>query len=186
MNLAKSPPAAAGGLLCYHTAMRRLIWFLIFSAGIWLGLKYVPVETKHKVMASIGVERFLRETAPKYLRQKLSIPEDPISKRKKILDEVSVKIEAAQLELEQLAPSDVKGASKAVPTKLVQEKSQAIGDILAETQVIIGDLQELNPQGGILQEAAERLLNKVLPLPVLGGANAQDAGTGGQNQCQCQ
>lgn len=165
--------------------MRRIIWFLILAAAIYVGVKYIPAETKQRVLASVGFEKFFRETAPGYLRRKLSIPEDPVSKRKKVLDEIAKRIETVQLELDELAPSNVEGLPKPVSPKVLQKNIEDSRDILGEAQVFIGELQELNPQGGIFQHTAERLLDKILPSPLAGAKTSESESVGGQSECSC-
>lgn len=162
--------------------MRRLIWFLILAAAIYIGVKYIPAETKQKTLASFGLEKFFRETAPRYLREKLSILEDPVSKRKKVLDQIGERIETVQLELKDLPPLDSKGVARPVTSKVLQEKMEETRDILGETQAMLGELQELNPKGGIFQEAAERVLDKILPSP---SAGTISPGTGSIDQAEC-
>lgn len=146
--------------------MRMLFYFIIIGAVGYAAVHYVPSETKDKVLASLGVENFFRNTLPTYLQQKLSIPENPVDRREKLLNELSQNITDIERELAIVAPprTDGKSSLSKLPSAAeIVERIERSREFLANSESILQELEKINPSAGLFQKTSERILDTVLP-----------------------
>ncbi|MBI4132645.1 MAG: hypothetical protein HY473_00900 [Candidatus Sungbacteria bacterium] len=158
--------------------MRMLFYFLIIAVGGYTVAHYVPSETKDKMLASLGVENFFRNTLPTYLRHKLSIPENPVAKREKLLTELSQNITGIERELAIVVPPRTDGTSslpKLPPAAEIIERIERSREFLANSESTLQELEKINPSAGLVQKTGERILEKVLPPPALVCSTSTDA-----------
>lgn len=171
--------------------MRGLFYLAIIAAAVYGIVVYVPAETKERALAAVGLSGFFEETLPGYLRSKFSIPENPVAKREKLLNELSAAIGNIGEELESVAPlavpappaaggkSKTAEAPKAAPPEL-RERIEKTKELVRETESLLADLEKANPEQGFVAKAAERVLDKILPPPVtFASADAAPGGVGG-------
>ncbi len=149
--------------------MIRRIFYLAVAGGLVYVVFYrVSPEMRHSALAAVGLDRFFEETAPRFLREKLVIPQSPAAKRKKLLGELSDTISAVERELEAVVPAE-EGASapsaKLPPAPQIRQRIEKSREALAESESILGTLEEINSQEGLLRKAAGRVLDKILPAP---------------------
>ena len=169
--------------------MRKIAFLLIIAAAVYGYVYYVPVETKHNALAAIGLADFFQETLPNFLRQRLSIPQNPVVKRQKLLDELSGAIGNIERELEVVVPPNTNGqplsALKLPSAQEIQERIEKTREYLAQSETMLEDLKKSNPGQGIFQKTAERILDKILPAPgpETGGIGGDTSG--GVSECRC-
>ncbi|MEK9147956.1 MAG: hypothetical protein AAB650_00805 [Patescibacteria group bacterium] len=164
--------------------MRKLFYLALVIGLIWAGVRYIPAETKGQALAALGLSDFFSRKMPNFLRQKLSIPENPVTKRKKLLDELSQRVGDVERELEIAVPVATNGEVPPLPkTAEVRNRVENAREFLAQSEGILQKLDETNPELGIFQKTAERVLNKILPPPAAG-----EGGLGGDAsgaECIC-
>lgn len=166
--------------------MRKLFYLLIIAAGVYGVAYYVPPETKRQALAAVGLADFFQVTLPGYLRSKLSIPENPVAKREKLLGELSGAIGSIERELEAVSPVEINGSPlpqgkpppppKLPPAKEVQARIEKSRELLAESEEKLALLREENPKQGFVAKAAERVLDRVLPSPDVAPVGAGGVG----------
>ncbi len=167
--------------------MRKLLVFLLAAAAVYTLVKLGPTDVKQRSLAAVGVTKFLKETAPRYLREKLSIPESPVAKRERLLKELSQHIGAIESELEAAAPEA--GAAKPGEGRKpggsedLTKRIERTQELLAQSEVVIEKLKEVNPGEGLLAKAGERALDRILPVH---SASREAGSAGGTVQCNPQ
>lgn len=168
--------------------MKGLLYLLLIGAVVYGIIRYVPAETKGKTLAAVGLSGFFQETLPGYLRSKFSIPESPIVKRERLLEQLSGAIGSIGREIDAVAlpvaivpPPPSGGSAK---TKLsspstrsgqappstaglaeIRERVEKTKELITESESVLAELREANPQQGFVAKAALRLLDRVLPSP---------------------
>lgn len=165
--------------------MRKLFWLLL-AAGAIYGFLKIPAETKRRALAAIGVGEFFSTTVPSYLRDKLSISENPVAKRQKLLAELANNLDAIESELEPLSAPEP-GASPPPPVpapspKDVAARVEKTRELLAKSDELLGELITANPGMGFFEKTSERLLDKVIPLSG-SGADGVGGDAGGKAIC---
>ena len=176
--------------MCYGCGiMRKLLYLLIAAAAFYGVVRYVPPETRQQVLAAVGLADFFQETMPGYLRRKLSIPENPVAKRERLLGELSAAIGGIGEELAAVAAPSEAPPPAAGPGQPAKPKPAGAPDLrariekskelLQESEAVLAELERANPQQGFVAKAAERLLDKVLPLSpeVASGVGGNAEGT---------
>lgn len=153
--------------------MRKFIFLLIAAAAVYATITVVPAEVRQRAFAAVGLAKFFQETAPRYLRSKLSLPENPVAKRERLLEELSQAIGEIERELEVAAPEA--SAPKRPPApqtppgalerRELEKRIERTQELLAQSETVIGELREANPGQGLLAKATERVLDKILPAP---------------------
>lgn len=151
--------------------MRKLFFLLVIGAGVFTYYRYAPSGTAHRLLSAVGISTFIEETAPSYLRTKLSIQGHPVERRKKLLAELSENITSIERELQAAVPPVTDGAPTAKPavSQDLPARVERARSLLAESEEKIAELEEANPQQGFLIRAAERLLGTILPPDGVGG-----------------
>jgi len=167
--------------------MKRLLVLLLLGAAAWALVRYVPDEVKQRALASLGLDTFFRETLPVYLRKKLTIPESPENKRKKLLNELAATITDVERELEAAVPPQTNGTPPPLPKQTeLRERAERARESLLKSEELVKQLNEVNAGQGVFTRAAERLLGKILPAPP---APAAGEGIGGEaiggGACRC-
>ena len=168
--------------------MIRRIFYLALAGGLVYVVFYrVSPQTRHSALASVGLDRFFEETAPRFLREKLAIPQNPAAKRKKLIGELSDKISAVERELEAVVPAgDGSSAGAKLPaSREIRARIEKSREALAESESLVGKLEEANSQEGILRKAAGRVLDKILPAPTPPEAGEAVGADGAGRVCPC-
>lgn len=185
----KQNPGNFPGFCDTINAMRKFLYLLIIGAVVYYAVYQVPQETKERALAAIGLADFFQETLPRYLREKLSIPENPVVKRQQLLDQLSSAIGNIERELEVVSPAVANGAPAPTlpPPKTIREQIEKTRDFLAQSETVLEDLQKANPGQGIFQKTAERVLDKILPASVSDEASIGVGGdaSGGVSERRC-
>ncbi|MBI2055708.1 MAG: hypothetical protein HYT42_02340 [Candidatus Sungbacteria bacterium] len=146
--------------------MKGFVFLLIAAVGIYAIYRYVPTETKRKTLAAVGAADFFQETLPRFLREKLSIPENPEVKRKKLIDELSKSVDAIDRELNTVSPpADTKAeAAVKLPTPSeIKGKVEEVRELLSKSEETIKQLGDANSGESVLRKAALGLVDKVFP-----------------------
>ena len=91
--------------------MKFLLYLALIGAAAYAVAHYVPLETRQQSLAAIGLADFFQETLPAYLRSQLTIPENPVEKRQRLLSQLSGAIGNIETELEAVAPSAATGST---------------------------------------------------------------------------
>lgn len=167
--------------------IRLLVRLFVIGLVVYFVFYYISPEARHRALAAVGADRFVEETIPRFLREKLSIPQNPTAKRKQLLGELSEKIGAVERELEAVAPAgDGKPAVGAkLPTEReIRARIEKSREALAESESLLGELGKINASEGVVRKAASRLLDAVLP-PSRTEPSAGDGGVGGSADCTC-
>ena len=165
--------------------MRKLLYLLIAAAAFYGVVRYVPPETRQQALAAVGLADFFQKTLPGYLRRKLSIPENPVAKRERLLGELSAAIGGIGEELAAVAaPPPAAGPGQPPKPKPagapdLRARIEKSKELLQESEAVLAELERANPQQGFVAKAAERLLDKVLPLSpeVASGVGGNAEGT---------
>lgn len=169
-------------------AMIRGLFYLAIAGGLVYVVFYrVSPQTRHSALASVGLDRFFEETAPRFLREKLAIPQNPAAKRKKLIGELGDKISAAERELEAVVPAG-DGSSAGAKLPEPREIRARIGksrEALAESEALVDRLEEINASEGILRKTAGRLLDAILPVPTPPEAGEAVGADGTGAACPC-
>ena len=149
--------------------MKRFFYLLLAAAAVYGVVRYVPAEAKERALAAVGLGDFFKETLPVFLRAKLSISENPVTKRAKLLRELSSSVGEIERELEAVAPARSDGAAAAFPplpsSAEIRERIERSREFLAKSEEALKALEDANPGKGLLEKAAERILDKILPPP---------------------
>ncbi len=178
--------------------MKFLLYLLLTVAGAYATAHYVPAETRARTLASIGLSGFFEETLPTYLRSKLTIPENPVEKRQRLLSELSAAIGGIETELEAVVPpppisSDVAEAvpgqtttktpaarsptpppaPKPITQSELRERMEKTKELLNQSETVLEELEKANPQQGFIAKATERILDKILPPPAPSASSGQ-------------
>lgn len=159
--------------------------FLLIAAGIYVIYHYVPTEAKHKALAAVGVADFFQETLPRFLREKLSIPENPAVMRQKLIDELSKSVDAIDRELNSVSPPTAGGKAEA-PIKLpapgeIKKKIEKARELLSKSEETLKQLEGINSGEGILRKAVLGLVDKLLPATEENKAGGSESG----GYCAC-
>jgi hypothetical protein len=144
--------------------MKTLFFFLIAGAVVYGIARYVPAETKRNILGSSGLSRFFNETLPGFLRKKLSIPENPTEKRRRLADELTASITNVKRELDNL-PKD--GANKLdlspARAREISDKIEKAKEFLAASQAVVAELSKSSSDEGVLIKTAGRVIDEILP-----------------------
>lgn len=155
--------------------MKSFLYLALAAAAIYGFSRLVPDGTTHKALAAVGLADFWDQKIPVYLRGKLSIPENPVTKRKKLLDELSQNLTGVERALEAVVPVTTTGSPtplSSIPEKSeVRDRIEKSREFLAKSETALKELENANTGQGIFQKTAERLLDKILP-PPSGGSDA--------------
>lgn len=166
--------------------IRKLFYLALAGALVYVAVYRVSPQTRHSALASVGLDRFFEETAPRFLREKLAIPQNPAAKRKKLMGELSHTISAVERELEAVVPAE-EGVSapsaKLPPAPEIRQRIEKSRAALAESELLLEKLKEVNAGEGILRKTAGRLLDKILPAPA--PAASETAAPGNAAACRC-
>lgn len=160
--------------------MKFLLYLALIGAAAYGITYYVPAETRQQALGAIGLASFFQETLPTYLRAKLTIPENPVEKRQRLLGELSRAIGTIDEELEAVAPSagalptpapgtsarpKAADAPKSPPPAEIRERVEKTRELLNQSEAVLQELEKANPQQGFIAKATERILDKILPPP---------------------
>lgn len=160
---------------------KTILTLLMAAILVFLLVKFISPDFWPKAIAAAGMADFFQQTLPRYLREKLSIPQNPVAKRQQLLDQLSSAIGNIERELEVVSPVVTNGASAPAPKlpspQTIQEQIEKTRDFLAQSETVLEELQKANPGQGILEKITERLLDKILP-PIGGDAGGGIAGSG--------
>ncbi len=159
--------------------MRKLFYLAIAAALVYVVVYKVPGETKRQTLAAVGLADFFSQTLPGYLRSKFAIPENPVAKRRQLLEELSKAIGTVERELEAIVPTVTNGITipKLPPPKEIQKRIEKTREFLAKSEETLRELGEANPKSGLLSRLGDRLLDRVLP--PLPDSQAGGGGVGG-------
>ena len=152
--------------------MRKLILVLLAGVGIYAVIRYVPAETRHKTLSAIGVADFFQETLPRFFRAKLSIPENPEVKRKKLIAELSRSVDAIDRGLNAVSPpadAKAKAAVKLPTPGEIKGKVEEVRELLSKSEETLKQLADANSGESVLRKAALGLVDKVFPPAVESG-----------------
>lgn len=165
--------------------MRKLLYLAIAAGLVYVVVYKVPAETKRQTLAAVGLADFFSQTLPGYLRSKLTIPENPVAKRQKLLDQLSDTIGTIERELEAVLPPRTDGITlpKLPPAKEIRERIGKSREFLAQSEDFLKELERANPGEGVIRKAAERLLDKILP-PAEPAGQAAIGGDAGGAECR--
>ncbi len=177
---------------------KRFITLLIAAAIVFLIVNFLSPDALKRSWAgaTAGMAQFVQETVPRYLRERLSIPENPVAKRERLLRELTQQIGAIERELEAVAPatggakpdagrtpraaagtataptppadqptSPPAGAGGPLGEPGLRERIERTQELLARSEGVIEELERENPNHGLLAKAAERVLDRILPVP---------------------
>lgn len=143
--------------------MKRLLYFALIIAVGYALVRYVPPDAKKQALAKAGLDNFFQNTLPNFLRAKLSIPESPAAKRRKLMNELASAIGGIENEISSIAPAGSGGkASSKLPKEIGQGLSEA-QKLVEQSQDALAELEKADQGQGVFQKAAERILNKILP-----------------------
>lgn len=164
--------------------MRKLFYLAIIGAAVYGFVYYISPEAKHRALAAVGLSDFFREKLPAYLRAKLSIQQNPVAKRERLLNELAAAIGGIERELDGASPAVSSPAGVATQKKSadsgeVRARLEKAKELLDQSEDALAELTRSNPeQEGILANAAGRLLDRILPSSA--GSRAATDGLGGE------
>lgn len=163
--------------------MRKLAYLMIIGGIIYVLAYQVPPEAKRNALAAVGLTDFFGHALPNYLRQKLSIPENPVTKRARLLGELTQAIGGIERELEAVAPPETNGTAPApaapLASKDIRTRIEKTREFLARSEEVLKELENANPKSGLVQKAGERLLERILPAQERGTTASAADGLGG-------
>ena len=148
----------------------KTVFVLAIAAGlIYSAIRLAPEETRSS-LASIGLAQFFRQTLPGYLREKLAIPQNPVAKRAKLLEELTAAVTSIEKELEAAVPLKTNGLAPPLPRpQEIRARVEQARELLANTEEKIRQLEGVSAGEGFLRQVGTRLLDRILPLSPLGG-----------------
>lgn len=142
--------------------MRRLLVLAVILGFGYLAYRITPGEMRGRALASTGLPHFFSETAPRYLRQKLSIPQSPVAKRRQLIEELAGTVANIVETLDAAVPPGAPAARPLPPS--VRQGVERARELAVESEVKVRALEAVHADVGLLQGVAERALNRVLPL----------------------
>lgn len=142
--------------------MKRFVAIVAIVGLGYLLYRVVPPETRARTLAGIGIPQFFGQTMPRYLREKLSIPQNPTAKRKQVLDELAGSVANIVDELDGAAPPNAPIAS--LPPA-VRQRVERARELALQSESKIRELEASNEDVGIFQKIAERIFDRVIPPP---------------------
>ncbi len=162
-------------------AMKLLFYLLLAAAAIYVSVRVAPVGTAHRGLEAVGLANFFERTIPDYLREKLTIGEDPAAKRRKLVRELAEKISVAERELEAAVPVLLDGQPQKLPSaEVIRERAEKTREALAKSEEILTKLEAASAGEGVIRATAGRILGAVLPT----AAPVPSPGTNG-GTCPC-
>lgn len=162
-------------------AMRILFYFFLAGAATYAYLSVAPAGTTHRGLEAVGLANFFERTIPDYLREKLTIGEDPALRRRKLVEELAEKISVAERELEAAVPVASDGRPPKLPSaEVIRERAEKIREALAKSEEILTELKGASAGEGVIRATAGRILEAVLPV----AAPIPTPGTNG-GTCPC-
>ena len=167
--------------------MRKIFILFIAAGAAYAFVRYVPSEMKHRALGAVGADAFFRQTLPNYLREKFSLPENPVVRRQQLLNELTGRIKDIERELEVVAPPATDGESPPPVAKSaeVRPRIEKSRELLAESERLLGELEAANPGESTFRKAADRLLAKIFPPPASGVADGVGGDAAGGTECAC-
>lgn len=148
--------------------MRILLYVLLAAAAVYAYLRFAPAGLTHRGLEAVGLAQFFERTVPEYLREKLTIGEDPASRRRKLVGELAEKISVAERELEAAVPVATDGQPQKLPSaEVIRERAEKTREALAESEEILNTLNAASAGEGVFRATAGRILDAVLPTPRL-------------------
>ena len=146
----------------------KTLFYLLFVGGlIWGFIHYAPSGTTQRALTTVGLANFFENKIPTYLREKLRIPESPIEKRKKLMNQLSQNFTTVEHELEAVVPVSLTGAPVSlaeIPGKEeIRSRIEAARTSLAKSDSVLKELENLSASQSVLQQFTGRVLDKILP-----------------------
>lgn len=165
VGLIPSGPTGKNRAVWYNDAMKTFFFLVIAGAVAYGIVHYVPGETKKSVLESVGLSRFFGETLPGFLRKKLSIPENPAEKRRRLAGELRTSIAETKRELDGLSQNSVGGVDVSpARAKELNAKIERAKEFLATSQAVITELEKSSSDESVFNKTAGRIIDKVLPM----------------------
>lgn len=147
----------------YDVRMRLFLLFALVIGGTWAATRYVPVDTRHDILARIGVAHLFEETIPEYLKKKFSVREDPAKKRAKLLDELALELDSATKDIKAITPEEADG--KPLPSSAeVQVRAERVNAALTRSEELLREVDQMNTSDGTFARVTARVLDAVLPI----------------------
>lgn len=138
--------------------MRFLLIIAVIIGGTYAAAHYAPQDLKSEIIdTSIG--RWMLVTLPDYIREKLSIPENPAAKRRELLDQLTSSLSDVKRDLERVVPAgqSIQDAS-AVRSSIAKAEEK-----LNETQVKLEELKSTKSGESVLRKFALRAVDAIFP-----------------------
>lgn len=168
--------------------IRLLVRLAVIGFIVYIVFYRISAETRHRALAAVGADRFVEETIPRFLREKLSIPQNPTAKRKQLLGELSEKIGAVERELEAVIPAgDGKpsAGAKLPAEREIRDRIEKSRSALAESESLLDELGKINSGEGVVRKTVSRLLDTILPPSEPESPAGVDGAVGGSAECAC-
>ena len=138
--------------------MKVLLLIVVVIGGAVAAAYFAPQDLKVEI-STTSLGRWVTETVPNFLREKLSIPENPVVKRRELLDQLTLSLLNAKHDLEKAIP-----AKQSLPNASVVRSSIAkVEETINATQAKIEELKSANSGESVFRKAALRVVDKIFP-----------------------
>ncbi len=141
-------------MFCYNTNMRAFFTAIIVLIVLAFTFTTLPSDFARILTNSIGTE-FLLKT----MREK-TFGKNPVETRANLIDEIEGTIQELEHEVERLSHS--RGTATSSLT-LDSKKKNTPQELLKRAEDLLEELRAKNAEQGLLQGAAEKAIERVLP-----------------------
>ncbi len=144
--------------------MKPLLLLLVVAVVAFAVVNFTPENIKSGIFGGTGIGTFFGKTIPGFLREKLSIPESPVEKRSKILNELSKSLTVAREELLRAVPVPTDGIVPALPSNDdIRAHAKKAEEALQRSDQHLKDLTEANTEVSAFRTATLRAVDSIFP-----------------------
>ncbi|GEM_PF-2138978 len=137
----------------------KLLFIVAFIVGGWyVAAHFAPQDLKSDI-TNTSIGRWVSETLPNYLREKLSIPENPVAKRRELLEQLTSSLALIKNDLEKAVPAGSSLPSASTVRSNIAKAEEKIN----ATQVKLDELKSANSGESIFRRVALGIVDSIFP-----------------------
>lgn len=138
--------------------MKLLFIIAIIAGGAYVTAHFAPQNLKSEIF-STSIGKWVSQTLPRYLREKLSIPENPAAKRRELLDQLASSLSDVKRDLEKVVPT----GSNLPSASAIQSGIAKVEEKLDATQSKLDELKSTNSGESVFRKFALRTVDAIFP-----------------------